>query len=46
MEKTINFNDEDLLKALAKHFKIKKNKIRFWYIRSFIGNHHQLTYEM
>lgn len=44
MIRTIEFNNEELLKALAKHFKIKPKDITFWHIRSIIGNGHIIRY--
>lgn len=45
MKRIIKFNDDELLEALANYFKIKKEDITSWYIRSVLGNDHTIEYE-
>jgi hypothetical protein len=45
MKHRINFNEEHLKEALAKHFKIKSNQITFWYISSLTKKDFIIEYE-
>jgi hypothetical protein len=44
MIKQIEFNDEELIKALEKGFSLPKGSITFYYISSFFRNRHTIRY--